>query len=148
MESPKTSTESVLHRLLNTKSIDSFFRRFDDDMNNFPALHVYISNLCTEKGVTAGSVIEKSDIERTYGHKFFNGTRTPSRDKILQLAFGFELDFEQTQKLLSVARESPLHPKVKRDAAIIFALKKKLNVNDIQHMLHELGLSVLGKDNA
>jgi transcriptional regulator with XRE-family HTH domain len=145
MPNTKTNTQALLQRLLKTSSISRFFQRYDEDISHFPSFGEYISDLCTEKGVTAESVIKKTAIERTYGHQLFNGTRTPSRDKVLQLAFGFEMDYAQAQKLLAVSRKSPLHPKIKRDAAVIFALKNGLDMDAVQATLHELGLPVLGE---
>ena len=58
-------------------------------------------------------VIERSQIERTYGHQLFNGTRRPSRDKVLQLALGLGLSVDETQRLLRAAGKSPLYPRLK-----------------------------------
>jgi transcriptional regulator with XRE-family HTH domain len=146
MSEEKVPTNTLLQRLFKTTSIDRFIRRYDEDMSHFPSFKKYINDLCTDKGVTAESIIKKADIERTYGHQLFNGTRKPSRDKVLQLAFGFEAGYEETQKLLSVARKSALHPKVKRDAAIIFALEKGLDIIAVQSTLFELGIPILGKE--
>ena len=146
MPEGKVDTDTLLRRLMKTASLGRFLRRYDSDENRFPALSEYLTGLCAEKGVTAESVINKANIERTYGHKFFNGSRMPSRDKVLQLAFGFELNFEQTQKLLTVARQSPLHPRVKRDAVIIFVLKKGYSLIEAQAILSDFDLPVLGKE--
>ena len=45
---------------------------------------------------------------RNYAYQLFNGTRKPSRDKVIQLAFGFGLSVDDTQELLKVARQAPL----------------------------------------
>jgi transcriptional regulator with XRE-family HTH domain len=116
------------------------------DAEFYPTFSQYINRLCAEKGVTAAGIIKKANIERTYGHKIFNGTRTPSRDTALQLAFGFKMTFEETQKLLAIARKNPLHPKVKRDAVIVFVLKEGLGLNEVQATLSDLGFPVLGKE--
>jgi len=146
MPDTKPDTDTMLQRLLKTSSISRFLQWHNTDINRLPAFSEFVSNLCEEKGVTAESIIKRADIERTYGHKFFNGMRTPSRDKVLQLAFGFEMNFDEAQKLLSIARLSPLHPKVKRDAVIIFALKERFDIDDVQSMLNEMGIPVLGKE--
>lgn len=146
MPDKKTDTATLMERLLKTASLNRYLTRHDEDINNFPAFSEYIGSLCKEKDMTAESVIKKSQIERTYGYRFFNGTRTPSRDKVLQLAVGLGLELHEAQKLLAVARKSPLHPKVKRDAAIVFALKKGFDMAEAQSLLQELGCSVLGRD--
>jgi len=140
------STSTLLQRLLKTASLDKFLRRYDDVKNYMQPFNEYISNLCIEKSIVTEQVIIKSDIERTYGHQLFNGTRTPSRDKVIQLAFGFEMGYEETQVLLKTAQKNPLYPKIKRDAVIIYALERGYNVVDVQETLNELQLPLLGKE--
>ena len=141
----KTETEALLQKLLQTSSIGRFFTHFEG-VETFPSFAQYISNLSAEKNVSPAAIIKKADIERTYGHQLFNGTKSPSRDKVLMLAFGFGMDYESTQKLLAIARKSALHPKVKRDAVVIFALTKGLGINAVQATLYDLGLPILGKE--
>jgi hypothetical protein len=146
MPKDKISTSTLLKRLFKTASLDRFIRRFDEAEYDMPVFNEYISSLCAEKGQTPEYIIKKSDIERTYGHQLFNGNRTPSRDKVIQLAFGFEMGYDDTQKLLAVARKSALHPKVKRDIVIIYALEHKLDILDVQSTLTDLGIKILGME--
>ena len=88
--------------------------------------------------------IERSQIERTYGHQLFNGTRRPSRDKVIQLALGFGLNVDETQRLLRSAGKSPLYPRLKRDAAILYGIQKKLSILAVQEILTKYGLTLLG----
>jgi hypothetical protein len=145
MAANKVTTDTFLQRLKKTTSIERFIRRHDNDMDKAPLFHEYITDLCTSKGVTPESVIKSADIERTYGHKFFNGGRQPTRDKVIQLAFGFKLNYEETKILLEAAKKSPLHPKVKRDAVIVYALEKKHSLVAVQETLYEMNIPILGE---
>jgi hypothetical protein len=111
-----------------------------------PPFHVFISELCSSSGQVPEQVIKRAAIERTYGHQLFNGTRKPSRDKVIQLAFGLGLDPNGTQKLLQVARKNALYPRIKRDAAILYCIENKKDVYDTQYVLQSLGLTLLGED--
>ncbi len=104
----------------------------------------YISLLSREKEMAPIQVIKNAQIDRVYGHQLFNGTRKPSRDKVLQLAFGFGLSLEETQKLLRMADKSRLYPKIKRDAAIIYGLNNRMQISDMQEFLFSLDLPVIG----
>ncbi|MDR2572701.1 MAG: hypothetical protein LBD23_20735 [Oscillospiraceae bacterium] len=146
MQTKKITTSKLLQNLFKTSSLDRFFRRLDDTDSNIPSFHDYINNVCADKGVPQEHIIKRADIDRTYGHQLFRGTRTPSRDKVIQLAFGFEMGYEEAQKLLAVARKSALHPKVKRDAVIIYAFERNLTLGDVQATLFDLGVKLLGKD--
>lgn len=146
MTEEKIPTSTLLKRLLKTTSLNRFILRYDKEMSSIPSFCEYINNLCTEKEVPPERIIKKSDIERTYGHQIFNGTRKPSRDKVIQLAFGFEMSYEETKKMLSVAKKSAFHPKIKRDAVIIFALERGFSIDAVQSTLLELKLPILGED--
>ena len=97
-----------------------------------------------QKGLSPAQVIDQSQIERTYGHQLFNGTRSPSRDKVLQLALGAGLGVPDTQKLLRAAGKSQLYPKLKRDAVILFGLQKGYSILAVQDTLSAYGLTILG----
>jgi hypothetical protein len=73
-----------------------------------------------------------------------NGTRQPSRDKVLQLAFGLRLTVDEAQRLLRAADKSPLYPRLKRDAVVLFALNKSLSILETQNLLSGEGLTPLG----
>jgi hypothetical protein len=145
MVEPKKAerTSSLLRRLFNTSDLEEFMENNADDMN-LPFFHVYITDLCSSQGKVPEQVIRQAAIERSYGHQLFNGTRKPSRDKVIQLAFGLELDLEGTQKLLQIAQKNPLYPKIKRDAAILYCINNQKDILETQSVLLNLGLSLLG----
>lgn len=141
----KVKTSTLLRRLFKSPDLEGFIRE-NQDAIQAPAFHEYITQLCLKTQQVPERVIRQSSIERTYGHQLFNGTRKPSRDKVLQLAFGFALDVAGTQKLLSAAMKSPLYPRIERDAAILYCIDHHKDILETQNMLHDLGLTLLGGD--
>lgn len=137
----KTST--LLRRLFKAPDLKRFIQSNVDVISVTP-FHIYISELCHAAGQVPGQIIKKAGIERTYGHQLFNGTRKPSRDKSLQLAFGLGLNVEETQKLLKLAQKSELYPKIKRDAVILYCLSHHMEALETQETLQRLGLTLLG----
>ncbi len=137
------STSTLLRRLFKAPDLEKFIKN-DIDGIETPKLHVYILDLCKVQGWVPEQIIKKAAIDRTYGHQLFNGTRKPSRDKVIQLAFGFSLDVDAAQKLLKVAQKSPLYPKIKRDAAILYCLNCHKDVLETQSVLQALGQTLLG----
>ena len=144
--SENTSTITLLKKLFNSPDLEIFIESNESELV-IPPFHTFISSICEEKGEIPEHVIKRSAIDRTYGHQLFNGTRKPSRDKIIQLAIGLELDFSETQKLLQVGQKSILYPKIKRDAAIIHCIKNKKEINETQAVLETLGLTPLSGEN-
>jgi hypothetical protein len=136
-------TSTLIRDLFNSPTFTNFLEKNPIEFE-MPKFHEYISALCNYSGSIPEKVILQSAIERTYGHQLFNGTRKPSRDKIIQLAFGLKLSVDETQKLLQIGKKSPLYPKIKRDAAILYCIINHKDVYETQGMLEALGLTLLG----
>lgn len=137
------STSYLFNKLSKTKNIKQFIQINEDDMK-LPKFHTYINIKCSEIGEVPERILNRAGIESSYGHQIFKGTRMPSKDKVVQLAFGFGFGLEDTQLLLKLAQHSLLYPRIKRDAIIIYCLNRKKNIIETQALLHELGLKLLG----
>ncbi len=142
--SEKVTTDTLLKRLFRTKNLTAFLRR--NEANLSPAdFQTLLRALSDERGLIPERVIQQAQIDRTYGHQLFNGTRRPSRDKVLQLALGMGLSLEETQHLLQAAGRSPLYPRLKRDAVLIFCLKNGYDLMETQEMLGKYDITLLGE---
>ncbi len=138
-------TSTLMRKLFKTARLNSFMTDYDGIFitGDFCAR---LKELCIEKNVSCAQVIRSCGIDRTYGYQLFSGVRQPSRDKVLQLAFGFPLSVEETQELLRIAGKSPLYPKIKRDAAILFCLRHNTDFCGTQAALQELSLPLIGRE--
>lgn len=98
---------------------DSFPDVMEKNSSEFVEISVsdYLNALCRKSGIRSAEAIRRAHIERTYGCQIFNGTRVPSRDKLLQIAVGMGLSLDDTQDLLKKSGKNPLYPRIKRDAA-------------------------------
>lgn len=95
----------------------------------------YLTALIEQKNLVKSEIIKRSGIDRVYGYQILNGTRTPSRDKLIQLAFGMQLGFRETQRLLAYNGFAQLYAKNRRDSIIIFAIKEKKTVIELNILL-------------
>lgn len=138
-------TKKFLDNLFSATDLESFINN-NSNVMDIPDFHAYISDLCKTSGLVPEQIIKQSGIERSYGHQLFNGTRNPSRDKVIQLALGLRLGVEDTQKLLIIAQKNTLYPKFKRDAIILHCIKNQKNLFETQSVLQELGLTILSGD--
>lgn len=138
-------TSTLFRQLVKTPDFCKFAKENEDCLAEIP-FPDYLSSLCQKQQLVPERVIKASQIDRTYGHQLFNGTRKPSRDKILQLAFGFHLTVEEAQRMLRFGGKSPLYPRIMRDAAILYCLSRGMNVFEAQDLLESLGLTLLGGD--
>lgn len=89
-----------------------------------------------ESGQEISEIFERGRLKPSYGYQLLNGQRRPTRDKILQLAFGLQLNLEATNQLLSSATKQPLYAKRTRDAAIMHALLHSQGIDTLnQHLI-------------
>lgn len=137
------STHEFERRLYETPDVKQFLEENRDGLIT-PRLCYYLAELCRQREVTPSEVVLRADMDKSYGYQLFNGTRKPSRDKLLQLAFGLGLSVEETQDLLKIAGKSLLYPKFMRDAAIMHCLHEGKQIDFMQQVLGELGLTRLG----
>lgn len=138
------TTNTLLNKIIRSKDFGKVLETNDDSFET-QSISEYLKGLCEERGLVVGQVIKKSEVDRTYGHQIFNGTRVPSRDKLIQLAFGLELSLDETQKLLKKSGKSMLYAKVKRDAACIYGISHEMNIMQVQELLSSIHVPLLGE---
>lgn len=141
--SKSISTSELWAKLFKSPSVERYLAG-SEGMKELPSLSEYISMLAEERNEKAEAVIKRGEIESSFGHRLFSGTRNPSRDTVLQLAFGFEMNADETQQLLKVARAAPLHPRVKRDAVIAYCLQYHRTFMETQQLLYDNRLPLIG----
>ncbi|RHP88002.1 hypothetical protein DXA36_14785 [Eisenbergiella sp. OF01-20] len=83
-------------------------------------------------------IMISSGLSKSYIYQIFEGKRKAGRDVMMRIAFGMRLSVEETQRLLTLSGNSVLYPKVRRDAAIIYALDKKSTLIEAELLLEEL----------
>jgi hypothetical protein len=136
-------TSEMWDQLFKAPSIQTFIGKNTSEIG-LTAFSTYISDICTNKGEVPDRVIRRANVERSFGHQIFRGTRNPSRDTVLQLAFGIGADVPMAQSLLKHAGHSALYPRIERDLAIGYCLYHQMSLVKAQSVLEELGLTLIG----
>ncbi len=139
----KVNTNTLMKRLFKASDLDSYLQGNENELQ-LPDFSALLKQYSEQRKLLPAQVIERAQIERTYGHQLFNGTRRPSRDKVLQLCLGLGLHVEEAQQLLRAAGKSQLYPRLKRDAVILFGIQRGLPVLAVQESLTRYGLTLLG----
>jgi hypothetical protein len=139
----RVRTSALFGLLFKTPDIKEFMEQNTGEMR-LPSFSEYIAGLSAKRGEVPERIINRANIERSFGHQLFKGTRKPSRDTVLQLAFGFEADADTAQELLKHAGMSVLYPRVKRDAAIAYCLHHCFTIVETQNVLHDMKLPLIG----
>lgn len=79
VKSKKISTSELWAKLFRSASVERYLAG-SVDMQELPLFSEYISMLAEERNEKAEAVIRRGEIESSFGHKLFSGTRNPSRD--------------------------------------------------------------------
>lgn len=85
--------------------------------------------------MTPKDIISKSGIERSYFYHILSGRKTPGRNIILRICLCMSATLNETNQLLRLANQGVLYAKVRRDAAIIFAIEKKFTMQQTNEFL-------------
>ena len=107
------------------------------------SIREFFDQVFFERQLVRAEVIRDAGISRTYGYQILDGTRIGGRDYYLSIAFAMRLDLRTTQRMLAVTHSGGLHPLIKRDAAIIFAINHGYDQMRLWQFLTELGLEPL-----
>jgi hypothetical protein len=128
------TTSKLFNRLRNRESGEAFINQ----MQTAPTCARVLREILANAKISAPEWITSVDISKSYGYQVLRGERTPGRDIILRTALVLQLSLKETQRLLAVGDCGALYPKVRRDAAVIFALNQKMTLWEAEELLSSL----------
>lgn len=131
------STSELLNDVKSAESIQKFLSENEEDLYN-PQLKSHLQRLLKEKKVNKMQVIRRGALSENYAYQIFSGVKSPSRDKVIQLAVGFGLDLEETSYLLKIAGLGELYPRTRRDAILIYCIEHRLTIMQINDLMYDL----------
>ena len=103
---------------------------FDEEMieeNAPPELADVLSKYIDEKEINKADVIRMLNVDRNYGYQMLNGTRTPTRNCLIQISLILKLGTDQISYLLRLAGKSPLYVRNIVDARVFYAVKHNMD---------------------
>ncbi len=137
-------TSSMVNQLNSIKDFEHFAEDHKDDFLRV-SLSDHIQTLIETKNLAKADVIRTADLDRVYGYQIISGKRVPTREKLIQLSFGLELDLDETQVLLKIAGLAPLYARIKREAAIIFCKNRHYSLMKTQAFLQKIQVRIIGE---
>ena len=100
-----------------------------------PQIQYYLADLLHTHKVSCKDYINALNLERSYGYQLLNGRRKPTRENLIKTAIWLELNLQETQRLLKIGNREVLYPRVKRDAIAVFAIEKRLSLQEYQELI-------------
>lgn len=130
---PET-TSKLFHKLRSRESGKAVLEQVQTE----PACAQVLQNLLEQAGLSAPEWIAAADISKSYAYQVLRGERTPGRDILLRTALVLRLSLKEAQRLLAVGGCGALYPKIRRDAAVIFALNQHMSLLETEELLGSL----------
>ncbi|MGI6019736.1 MAG: hypothetical protein ACOX8M_13285 [Marvinbryantia sp.] len=128
------TTSTLFHKLSNRKNGEAFLHQ----KQTTPTCARLLREILVKAKISAPEWIAAADISKSYGYQVLRGERTPGRNILLRTALIVQLSLKETQRLLAVGGCGALYPKVRRDAAVIFALNQKMTLSETEELISSL----------
>lgn len=128
------TTSKLFHKLRSRESGKAVLEQEQTE----PACAQVLQNLLEQAGLSAPEWIAAADISKSYAYQVLRGERTPGRDILLRTALVLRLSLKEVQRLLAVGGCGALYPKIRRDAAVIFALNQHVTLLETEDLLVSL----------
>ena len=87
----------------------------------------------------ASEVIGRSLLSKSYFYQVLQGERQPSREALIRIGIVCDCSAEEIQRLLLLAGAGVLYTKLRRDAAILLCIDRKMNLYETDEFLSEIG---------
>ena len=128
--------------LKNAASPEQFIKENRESLG-LESVAEYLNDMLIQYDTEKSDVTKNGGFVGNYLYQVFNGKKSPSRDKLIQIAIGFPLTLEETQRLLRLGGYSELYVKNSRDAFLMFAIEKRYGIQKINELLFENGHAIL-----
>ena len=136
-EATEKSTELLQSELTRADRLEDFFAENEKSLKE-KSVPDYLNELLRVHQAEVSDVVRRAGLTN-YAYQIFDGRKKAGRDKLLQLAFGFPLTLEETQRLLRCGGHSELYVKNRREAYLMYALGKGFGLQKVNELLYENG---------
>ncbi len=103
-----------------------------------------LEKLIKKYNLKKSEIIRNAEMSEVYAYQIFSGLRIPERKKLLCIAIAMKLSLDEVQTLLKCAGYAVLYVKIPFDSIILYGICKQLSVVEINEILYEYGLEILG----
>ena len=136
------TTDELTHEISQSDNILDYFAENRSEMQ-LDSLPEYLDRWLKQKNCSKADVVRRSNLNKAYVYQIFLGKKYPSRDKIIALAFGLELDDKEVQVLLKQAGYRELYPRDPRDALLLYAIGHHQSIINANELLYDHNIEVL-----
>lgn len=137
-------TKDLMDKLMSTDTPEDLGSYMEAIRDKYPnSLSSYFKAVLAEKGMSIADMQKESGIDRTYIYQIMDGSKNPTKDKIVAMAIACRMTLPECQRALEIADTGILYAKSRRDALIIYAISNGLNIRDLNGLFEEYDLPQL-----
>ncbi len=129
-------TQLLLHNLKSKAYYEDFAKECKDQMLD-ESFKLVLSDIIFKRGYEVQEFADEVGISKAYAYQLLNGSRRPTRDKLVMIAIRLELSLKETNRLLVAAEKKELYVKNKRDSVIIYAISHGFILEELNELLRE-----------
>ena len=139
------NTSELFNELKTDLDIENFIAENQPEFTK--SLHKYLSELLEKKNLTRKEIAFELNLDPSYIHHIFSGTKKPSRERLLAISRAMNLNLEETQYLLRYGGYGILYPRNPFDSVIIYSIENGLTFREMNNYLKQLGeLPIVSED--
>lgn len=135
-------TDLLEDALMRDADYSLFSSKYKDDIG-LGSFVTSLRRLLSAKDMDLAQIPLKTGMNRSYFYQIANGTRSPSRDKIIIIGFALKASFDEINTLLRSAERQTLYARSKRDSVIIYALNHRYSLKECNELLEENSHQIL-----
>lgn len=98
-------------------------------------LNVYLQSCADRKRITKSQVVKRTGLSKSYVYDVMSGKRIPSRDTVIKIALALELNLNETQRALKLAKKNELYSQEQRDAILMACVNRRFTILDANEEL-------------
>lgn len=132
----KKDTMMLQSELKHSDSPEDFIQKNKEEIG-IASVPEYLNEMLIKYDKEKCDVAKRGCFVGNYLYQIFNGTKTAGRDKLIQIALGFPLTLEETQRLLRLGGYSELYVRDSRDAFLMFAIGKGYEFQKVNELLYD-----------
>jgi hypothetical protein len=135
-------TEELDKELSATVSIKSFLIDNADEFEQMSFCHL-LNKYVIESGKSKFTIALESCLSEPFIYNLLNAEKRPTRDTVIKLSFGLNLNVKSTEQLLKLAGYRGLYVRHKRDVILKFAIENRLSLLEADEVLNEYGYQIV-----
>jgi len=132
----------MLNEIKESTDIYKYLKRNTSHLDR-PDFSSYLNQLFDIKNIKKTQFLFITGLTRSYVYAILKGEKKPSRDKLIIMIFGLSCNLEEAYNMLQYAGHQPLYARDLRDTVLLFGIKQKMPLYEVNDILYDLNLPII-----